>query len=169
MADTTIRPIQEADVPGAAAALIEVHSTDGYPVEGVDDPEAWITPPGVVKAWVAHRDCVVGHIAIMKAEGEKAVTLWQQQSGEDEAHIGVLARLFVVRSARKHAVGESLMRAAMDYAEENGLRLVLDVMDKDEAAIRLYERLGWQFIGGATHQFGDGQQIPAKCYVWPAS
>ncbi|EHM25152.1 putative acetyltransferase [Streptomyces sp. W007] len=112
---------------------------------------------------------MVGHIAIMKAEGEKAVTLWQQQSGEDESRIGVLARLFVVRSARKHAVGESLMRAAMDYAEENDLRLVLDVMDKDEAAIRLYERLGWQFIGGATHQFGDGQQIPAKCYVWPAS
>ncbi|AWL36441.1 N-acetyltransferase [Streptomyces sp. SM17] len=128
-----------------------------------------MTPPGVVKAWVAHRDGVVGHIAIMKAEGEKAVTLWQQQSGEDESTIGVLARLFVVRSARKHAVGESLMRAAMDYAEENGLRLVLDVMDKDEAAIRLYERLGWQFIGGATHQFGDDQQIPAKCYVWPAS
>ncbi|WP_405506911.1 GNAT family N-acetyltransferase [Streptomyces cyaneofuscatus] len=169
MADTTIRPIEDADVPGAAAALIEVHATDGYPVEGVDDPEAWITPPGVVKAWVAHREGVVGHIAIMKAEGEKAVALWQQQSGEDEARIGVLARLFVVRSARKHAVGESLMRAAMDYAEENDLRLVLDVMDKDEAAIRLYERLGWQFIGGATHQFGDGQQIPAKCYVWPAS
>ncbi|MBT2426185.1 GNAT family N-acetyltransferase [Streptomyces sp. ISL-112] len=128
-----------------------------------------MTPPGVVKAWVAHRDGVVGHIAIMKAEGEKAVTLWQQQSGEDQTHIGVLARLFVVRSSRKHAVGEGLMQAAMDYAEENGLRLVLDVMDKDEAAIRLYERLGWQFIGGATHQFGDGQQIPAKCYVWPAS
>ncbi|TGZ03410.1 GNAT family N-acetyltransferase [Streptomyces rhizosphaericola] len=128
-----------------------------------------MTPPGVVKAWVARRDGVVGHIAIMKAEGEKVVALWQQQSGEDEARIGVLARLFVVRSARKHAVGESLMRAAMDYAEENGLRLVLDVMEKDEAAIRLYERLGWQFIGGATHQFGDCQQIPAKCYVWPAS
>ncbi|MEU3228144.1 GNAT family N-acetyltransferase [Streptomyces sp. NPDC006976] len=169
MADTTIRPLEDADVPEVAAALIEVHATDGYPVEGVEHPEAWITPPGVVKAWVAHRGGVVGHVAIMKAEREGAVTLWQRQSGEAEARIGVLARLFVVRSARKHAVGERLMRAAMDYAEENGLRLVLDVMDKDESAIRLYERLGWHFIGGATHHYGDGQQIPAKCYVWPAS
>ena len=27
-----------ADIPAAAAALVEVHRTDGYPVEGVDDP-----------------------------------------------------------------------------------------------------------------------------------
>ncbi|MFJ1879913.1 GNAT family N-acetyltransferase [Streptomyces sp. NPDC088137] len=169
MADTTIRPLEDADIPGAAAALMEVHATDGYPVEGVERPEVWITPPGVVKAWVAHRGSVVGHVAIMKAEGEEAVTLWQRRSGEAKTRIGVLARLFVVRSARKHAVGERLMRAAMDYAEENGLRLVLDVMEKDESAIRLYERLGWHFIDGATHYYGDGQQIPAKCYVWPAS
>lgn len=168
MVETAVRPIEDADVPGAAAALVEVHATDGYPVEGVDHPEAWITPPGVVKAWVADRGGVLGHIAIMKAQGEKAVALWQKQSGEDEARIGVLARLFVLRSARKHAVGESLMRAAMKYAEGNSLRLVLDVMEKDTSAIRLYERLGWHFIGEATHRYGADQQIPAKCYVWPA-
>ncbi|WP_326677229.1 GNAT family N-acetyltransferase [Streptomyces sp. NBC_01237] len=170
MVDTVVRPIQDADVAGAAAALMEVHATDGYPVEGVAQPEAWITPPEVVQAWVGEVDHkIVGHVAVMRAQGEKAVTLWRRQIGEDETHIGVLARLFVVQSARKNAVGESLMRAAMDYAKVHGLHLVLDVMDKDTSAIRLYERLGWHFIGEATHQYGAGQQIPAKCYVWPAS
>jgi len=32
-----------ADIPAAAAALVEVHRTDGYPVEGVADPIRWVT------------------------------------------------------------------------------------------------------------------------------
>jgi ribosomal protein S18 acetylase RimI-like enzyme len=40
-------------------------------------------------------------------------------------------------------------------------------MTKDTAAIRLYERLGWQHIGEVSHHFGADQQIPAVCYVWP--
>ncbi|MFD6991356.1 GNAT family N-acetyltransferase [Streptomyces sp. NPDC059943] len=164
-----VRLIENEDIPGAAAALVEVHATDGYPVEGVSDPEEWIRPSGVIQAWVAETDRVVGHVAISRAQGEDAVTLWQAESGEDEARIGVLARLFVVREARKNAVGEKLMRAAMGYAQEHRLRLVLDVMTKDSAAIRLYERLGWKLIGEASHGYGNGQQIPAVCYVWPAS
>lgn len=35
-----IRPYGDTDLPGAAAALTDVHSTDGYPVEGVAHPEA---------------------------------------------------------------------------------------------------------------------------------
>lgn len=81
--------------------------------------------------------------------------------------MAVLARLFVRSQARGHAIGERLMRAATDYAERHGLRLVLDVMTKDQAAIRLYERLGWQPLGETTHAFGDGQEIPAVCYVSP--
>jgi hypothetical protein len=80
-----VRPITEDDVPGAAAALVEVHATDGYPVEG------------------------------------------------------------------------------------ERLRLVLDVMTKDTAAIRLYERLSWQHFGEVAHHFGAGEQFPAVCYVWPAT
>jgi ribosomal protein S18 acetylase RimI-like enzyme len=165
-----IRPITDADVPGAAAALMTVHETDGYPVEGVEDPESWIRPPAVLSAWVAEEEGkIVGHVAVMSPQGEGAVSLWRHKSGEAEERMGVLARLFVVREARKHAVGERLMRAAMDDAKQNSLRLVLDVMTKDTAAIRLYERLGWRYIGEVSHHFGAGQQIPAVCYVWPAT
>jgi hypothetical protein len=41
-------------------------------------------------------------------------------------------------------------------------------MTKDTAAIRLYERLGWQRIGTTQHDNGHGQLIPASCYISPS-
>ena len=170
MTELLVRVMQDADVPAAAGALTEVHRSDGYPVEGVRQPEAWLTPPEVMRSWVAEvGGRIVGHVALMHPHGEDAVRLWQQKSGEEESQLAVLARLFVVREARKLAAGTALMQAAMNFAREASVRLVLDVMIKDEAAIRLYERLGWRQIGEASHQFGEGQEIPALCYVWPGS
>ncbi|MFF4932267.1 GNAT family N-acetyltransferase [Streptomyces griseofuscus] len=164
----TVRPFAAKDLPGAAAALVEVHDTDGYPVEGVEDPEAWIESEGVLAAWVAESGGkIVGHVAVLKASGEAAAVLWAELSGTDPAHVGVLARLFVVQAARKQATGRRLIEAAMAYARGRQLRLVLDVMTKDAAAIRLYERLGWQKIGETVHHFGAAETIPAVCYVAP--
>ena len=170
MKSVIVRPFENTDLAGAAAALTEVHATDGYPVEGVDHPEAWLRSDDVIAAWVSEVDrAIVGHVALMRPQGEDAVSLWMQQSGDSEAQIAVLARLFVVKAARKHAVGERLMQAAMSYGSEHGLRLVLDVMTKDASAIRLYERLGWREIGRAPHHYGDGQSSDAVCYVAPSA
>lgn len=168
MESVIVRPFESDDLASAAAALIEVHATDGYPVEGVAHPEEWLRSADVIAAWVAELDgAIVGHVAIMRPHGEDAVIEWMQQSGDSEGQIGVLARLFVVKAARKHAVGERLMQAAMSYGSERGLRLVLDVMTKDAAAMRLYERLGWHEIGRAPHHYGSGQSIDAVLYVAP--
>jgi ribosomal protein S18 acetylase RimI-like enzyme len=122
----------------------------------------------VITSWVAELGgSIVGRVAIMRPQGEDAVSMWMQQSDDSEDQIGVLARLFVVKTARKHAAGERLMQAAMGYGSEHGLRLVLDVMTKDAATIRLYERLGWREIGRAPHHYGNGQSIDAVCYVAP--
>lgn len=170
MQSMTVRTYEEADLASAAAALVEVHETDGYPVEGVEDPQTWLRSDDVLAAWVAEVEGeIVGHVAVMRSQGEDAVSLWTEQSGEDEARVGVLARLFVVPAARKHAAGKRLMEAAMDFGQAQGLRLVLDVMTKDVAAMRLYERLGWRKIGEAIHHFGDGENIPAVCYVSPTA
>ncbi|MFD4725097.1 GNAT family N-acetyltransferase [Streptomyces seoulensis] len=167
MAEAIIRPFEDADLPDAAAALVEIHRSDGYPVEGVDQPERWLRSESVLAAWVAEEDGrIVGHVALMRPHGEDAVALWVQQSGDD--NVAVLARLFVLKESRRRAVGEDLMKAAMHYARTRGLRLVLDVMTKDVAAIRLYERLGWLKIGEAAHHYGDGQQINALCFASPA-
>ncbi|MDX3747278.1 GNAT family N-acetyltransferase [Streptomyces sp. AK08-02] len=168
METVIVRPFQKDDLASTASALIDVHTTDGYPVEGVDDPEAWLRSADVIAAWVGEGGGeIVGHVAIMRPSGEDAVSAWMHQSDDSVDQIAVLARLFVVKAARKHAVGERLMQAAMDYGSEHGLRLVLDVMAKDAAAMRLYERLGWREIGRAPHHYGSGQKIDAVLYVAP--
>ena len=174
MTETTgtavIRERTEADLPGAAAALVEVHETDGYPVEGVNDPERWLTGPTLL------RDCVgdlegriVGHVSISRPQpGDAAATMWTTTPENGHDTVAVLGRLFVLQVARAQSLGERLMQAATEYAQHHGLRLVLDVMTKDAAAIRLYERLGWQCIGETQHDDGTGRLVPAVCYVSPA-
>ncbi|MDW4903815.1 GNAT family N-acetyltransferase [Streptomyces sp. ADMS] len=165
-----IRPFEDTDLPGAAAALTEVHAADGYPVEGVAHPEAWLRSDSLLASWVAEAEGrIVGHVAVMRPDGEDAVSLWAERSRVDEQRIGVLARLFVVRDARQRALGERLVRTAMDYGQHSDRRLVLDVMVKDTAAIRLYERLGWLRTGRVTHHFGTGQSIEAIRFVAPST
>ncbi|MFD5897968.1 GNAT family N-acetyltransferase [Streptomyces sp. NPDC060366] len=165
-----VRPRTSADIAQASSALVAVHNADGYPVEGVDDPEAWLSPPGLLGAWVAEaEDRVVGHVAVSRAAGEGAVALWTDRSGASEDAVCVLARLFVLSQVRKRAVGEHLVRAAEKYANDHRLRLVLDVMRKDTSAIRLYRRLGWLEIGTVAHRFGEGRQQEALAFVSPES
>jgi ribosomal protein S18 acetylase RimI-like enzyme len=60
------------------------------------------------------------------------------------------------------------MKAAMSFGQTHDRRLVLDVMAKDAAAIRLYERLGWLGIGETMHHYGAGQTAHACCCVAPS-
>ncbi len=159
-----IRRREESDLPGCAAVLEEVYVQDGYPVEGVDDALGWLTPDGLVDAWVAEADGkVVGHLCVTAERGEDAARLWQARDGRP---VGIMARLFVHPDARGHSLGEGLTVAAMKDAHERGTRLVLDVMEKDRAAIRLYERLGWDRLGEISHVVGD-RRVPAFAYVSP--
>jgi ribosomal protein S18 acetylase RimI-like enzyme len=165
---TTIRVRSDDDLPTAGQALVRVHSSDGYPVEGVADPKAWLNPPGLLRSWVAEMNgAVVGQVSVSEPRGEGAVTLWLEDTRGDEDDIAVLGRLFVLREARGNALGERLTRAAMEYAADIGRRLVLDVMEKDRAAIRLYERLGWERIGVTNHSVEGAPDILAYCYVAP--
>lgn len=174
MTDTTtgtaiIRERTDADLPGAAAALVEVHATDGYPVEGVDDPEAWLTGSALIRAWVGELDGhIVGHVAVSRPQpDDAAVAMWRENSEGEHGAVAVLGRLFVLGTARGHSIGQLLVHAATTYAQQDGARLVLDVMSKDAAAIRLYEHLGWHRIGETTHDDGRGNSVPAICYVGP--
>lgn len=162
-----IRARTEADLSAACAVLVEVHRTDGYPIEGVDDPTAWITGTGQIRAWVAElNDVIVGHVAIAEPRpDDAAAALWREH--DPTASIAVLGRLFVLRSARGHALGRRLVHAAQAHASTQGMRLVLDVITKDEAAIALYERLGWRRLGTADHDGGQGNTVLAYCYIGP--
>ncbi|MFC8537371.1 GNAT family N-acetyltransferase [Streptomyces sp. NPDC057249] len=168
MSEVLVRPREDADLGAAAAVLAGVHESDGYPVEGVADPEAWLSPEGLLGAWVAERDGrIVGHVAVNRAgSGEDVARLWRDGGGAGDAEVAVLARFFVGRDARGASAGARLMGAAEAYARAHGMPLVLEVLTKDVAAIRLYERLGWQRIGELRHFFA-GRHFDALCFAAP--
>ena len=65
---------------------------------------------------------------------------------ENQPHRGDVSKMLVLRSARQRGLGEALMRAAEAAAKDCGKTLlVLDTAS--DAAMRLYERCGWQRVG----------------------
>ena len=65
---------------------------------------------------------------------------------ENQPHRADVAKMLVHRRARRRGIGAALMRGAEDAAKAAGKTvLVLDTAN-DEAA-RIYERLGWIFVG----------------------
>jgi GNAT superfamily N-acetyltransferase len=98
-------------------------------------------------------------VAAGVVDGERAVLVAEDAQGicgtvqlafdlpENQPHRADLAKLLVHRRARRHGVGEALMRAADRVALDCGKTLlVLDAVTGGPAA-RLYERLGWVRVG----------------------
>ncbi len=167
----TIRPRQDHDIPALAAALVQVHALDGYPVEGVDDPEAWLHLENMLGAWTAEVDGhPVGHVALTEpGPGDDAARIWHEQTGAPLDTLAVLGRLFVTPAGRGHALGRQLTQAATDAAQAIGRRAVLDVMNKDTAAIHTYEALGWTHIADIEHRHHGNQTEPGRAYAAPAT
>ncbi len=84
---------------------------------------------------------------------------------ENQPHRADLSKLMVHRRARRHGLGEALMRAAEDAARALGRTvLVLDTASDD--AERLYARLGWQRVGTIPDYalWPDGRRCATTVY-----
>lgn len=97
-----IRSRVDADIPALADVLVRVHAQDGYPVEGVADPEAWLRSDRMLGAWVAEvASEIVGHVMVAEpGEGDEAAKLLAHRDGLLMEEIAVLGRLFVDPAAR---------------------------------------------------------------------
>ncbi len=164
-----VRELSEEDVGAAVGVLGRVHAVDGYPVDGGNINAGWLRHAGTVTAWVAEADgAVVAHASLVARPYGRAAGLWEAEHPQDLGRTVSLARLFVDPGARGRALGAALVRGAQEHARAVGLRLVLDVMLKDAAAIRLYERLGWREFARTTF-FLAGRDMPAACFVAPGT
>jgi ribosomal protein S18 acetylase RimI-like enzyme len=67
----------------------------------------------------------------------------------------VLSRQIVSPARRREGFGEALLSVAAGYAYEQGVLPVLDVAHHNVAAIRLYERLGWRWVGELEIDVGE--------------
>ena len=99
------------------------------------------------------------HIAAAVAAGQRALLVAEDERGvcgtvqlifdlpDNQPHRADLAKMQVHRRARRHGLGEALLRAAEDTARSCGKTLlVLDAVTDGDAA-RLYARLGWVRVG----------------------
>lgn len=152
-----IRDRRPADLDRCVAALAAVHRCDRYPLNWPADPAAWLSPPGLLHAWIAEGDegTLAGHIALHEAASRATGT-----NGGTVA----LSRLFVTPTFRGNALGMRLLTQAQRWATDHGFDLTLDVTDRGgrSAAVALYERAGWQFTHTSQAEWTGPRGEPVR-------
>jgi ribosomal-protein-alanine N-acetyltransferase len=74
-----------------------------------------------------------------------------------QGQLGHVITLDVAPEVRRRGIGERLMRAAETRLGEQGIaRVRLEVGSSNNAAQRLYEKLGYKQTGFIQHYYGDG-------------
>ncbi|WP_125777879.1 GNAT family N-acetyltransferase [Antribacter gilvus] len=161
-----IRHRTEADLPVLAEILVRVHALDGYPVEGVGDPEAWLRHPRELRSWTAEVDGrLVGQVTLTSATpDDDAARVWRERTGGSTNELAIPVRLFADPRHRGSGAGRALMTAAVDHARRLGLAVAFDVMLKDRAAVALYERMGAVLLGEVEHVHSGGLTEAAAVY-----
>ncbi|KAK0316491.1 hypothetical protein LTR01_000239 [Friedmanniomyces endolithicus] len=156
----TVRLRTDVDLDSCVEVLCRVYAKDGYPVEGTSYAHRFLQD-GLRRAWVAeHGDTIIGHVAIGNAtERDPAVILWRKLYPDEP--VVVLERLFVDPKHRGSGAATGLIRAVEAWSRQEGIRLILFALSKDQVAIRLYGRLGWTRFGTVPFSYGDGQQMDA--------
>jgi RimJ/RimL family protein N-acetyltransferase len=152
--------VRPAD-PGDAAALVELARDVGA------EPEGWLIANGewrsagderrYLRAIRRHR-----HAAVFVAEeagrivGRLSVSRDPHPASVHVADLG----LMVSREDRRRGIGLALMEAAETWARAVGVRkLELHVFPHNEAALRLYEKLGYEREGLRRHHYRRGDDL----------
>lgn len=116
--------------PGHLDACVEVlravYRTSGYPTNWPPDPARWLTPRGMIAAWIASAGDlpVAGHVLLVRRSPAEAE----------------VSRLFVAPAAHRQGVA----RALLERAVCSGLDLSLEVAGHLRGAIALYRQAGFR-------------------------
>ena len=167
MTEEPVRIREAADLAGCVAVLRRVHEVSGYPSRWPADPGGWITPRGLVAAWIAEHDgLIAGQVALVRGVRLECLL---QATGLFPGGRGGMARLYVDPRARRRGLAQALLEAATDRAAAHGLQPVLEVVADSHPAIALYDRSGWQLAGTqhATWANPDGTTPVLRGYVRP--
>lgn len=145
---------------GCVDVLARVHADGGYPTNWPADPARWLTPSGLIEAWVAGTGeiPVAGHAIISQVIGRAHCP--------PAAEIG---RLFVDPAARRQGIAQALLQHAKEWAAVRDVDLVLWVTDHLTAARTLYEGAGFTLTETAVADWTapDGSRVTVHRYYWP--
>ncbi|RKT16600.1 ribosomal protein S18 acetylase RimI-like enzyme [Streptomyces sp. 1114.5] len=168
-AGVVVRPRRGDDLADCVRVLGDVHTADGYPADWPDRPAAWLTPDGLLAAWIAEsQGRLAGHVGLARsAPGDLAPALWSHRTGGPPALSAVIGRLYVAPGARGQHIGARLLARAVLHARALGLHPVLDVLATDTAAVALYRHLGWTHLGSGDQQWASGRTVTVHCFAAP--
>lgn len=183
-ANVELRQRKPSDLPILHEILTAVHAKTGYPVDGPSSFDAFLDPPpdqvlhtivAVLAAPESNGEvehAIVGHAMIMSptAGGGSALNLASRVHLEGGGTMGdhaVVSRLFVNPDAEARGIGAKMLEEAVAWGRREGKRLVLVVLEKDEGAIRLYDRAGWVRVGEYVFTSKWGTGYNALAYLGP--
>lgn len=183
-AKVELRQRSPSDLPILHDILTAVYAKTGYPVDGPSCFDAFLDPPpdqvlhtitAVVPPPESNGDvehAIVGHAMIMSptAGGGSALNLASRMHLEGGGTMGdhaVVSRLFVNPAAQARGIGAKMLEEAVAWGRREGKRLVLVVLEKDEGAIRLYDRAGWVRVGEYVFTSKWGTGYNALAYLGP--
>jgi RimJ/RimL family protein N-acetyltransferase len=103
------------------------------------------------------------HAAVFVAERDDGALVGRLSIGRDphpaSTHVADVG-LMVALDTRRQGVGTALLRAAVDWARENGVRkLELHVFPWNEAAIALYDAFGFEREGYRKQHYRRGGEF----------
>jgi ribosomal protein S18 acetylase RimI-like enzyme len=133
----------------------------------------WLTPPPrpVMESYwrgillVPDRQLFVGRLDGVIAGTAQLVR--PAKNNEAQAHAAQVTTNFVAPWARGHGLARGIVVAVEEAATAAGVRtLNLDVRETQEAAIQLYQSLGYQHWGSHPHYAWVGEQWVAGHYFW---
>lgn len=162
-----VRERTDDDLPGCVVAMRTVQLAHGYPTAWPADPGCWLSPAGLVAAWVAEAEGeIIGHVAVVAAADDAVAAF----TGTPPDRLVAVSRLFAVPAVRGRGTGAALLATVTAHAADAGRPLWLDVIDEGGPAIALYERLGWRLVdrrpAGWVPQ--DGRRRTVRVYAAPS-
>ncbi|MGE5689246.1 MAG: N-acetyltransferase family protein [Pseudomonadota bacterium] len=149
--------------PRDAEALVRLGSEVG------SEPGGWLITMGLWRSVGDERRYLKAirrypHAAVYVAEADDGRVVGRLSLSRDQhpasAHVADLG-LMVARTHRRQGIGRALMEQAVAWARESGVRkLELHVFPHNEAAIALYESMGFEREGyrKAHYRREDGYQ-----------
>jgi GNAT superfamily N-acetyltransferase len=155
MSPVDIRVRQPTDLEACVEALRRTHEANAYPLNWPADPHGWLTPPGLLQAWVAELPDggLAGHVVLSRTAGRSQAEL---------------SRLFVTPAARRRSVATALVTHAVDWASRRGMDVTLTVVNEHRSsAIAFYEATGWRHTHDSTADWTapDGTAVTLRHYV----
>lgn len=133
----------------------------------------WLKPPNrniMENYWrgvllVPDRHLIVGRLDGVIAGSCQLVR--PSKNNEAQAHSVQLTTSFVAPWARGHGLARGLTLAAEEWAQELGARVLnLDVRETQEAAIRLYQSLGYTEMGKHPRYAKVNGDFVTGIYFW---